>query len=177
MRHPTQMRLQLQGAVTPVQITKGSRSETGKPMVPDGIYCYRSEVAMVYALSSLPAIAADGLQRRIASFGYYHPPKTMCLRMIAPKSVQATQKSLHRCPTQLGLDGRGAHQVYLTEFLAKHQWRDDVCRWDPDGKRISVWLCAMGSPRLVDVSGAGGTLFRVRIDSQMLKQFSERPGG
>src|SRR5882757_7975203 len=151
----------------PVQITKGSGQNWQPDWSPDGKYiAYRSEDGDG-ALFIVPVLGGDGMQRRIASFGYYprwSPDSSQIL-------FQASQNLYTDWFYAVGLDGREPHQI-LTGFLAKHQGSTMFAAWHPDGKRISVWLWRDGvAPALWTVSVAGGDAVRSDIVTHILKQF------
>ena len=155
-----------------VQISKGPSQNWQPDWSPDGKYiAYRAEDGEG-ALFVVPSLGGDGLQRRIASFGYYprwSPDGSQVL-------FQATQNLFTDWFYVVGLDGREPHRV-LMAFLAKHQGSTMFATWHPDGKRISVWLWSDGvAPALWTVPVAGGDAVRSEIDSQILKQLGAVPG-
>ena len=114
---------------------------------PDGKYiAYRSE-SDEGGLFIIPALGGAGLQRKIASTGYYprwSPDGSQIL-------FQTNQTVDYNRFNVVSLDGSQPHEV-LTEFFAKHQLSTKSAAWHPDGKRITIWAWGRGLLHLLDRS-------------------------
>lgn len=117
----------------PVQITKGPGNNWQPDWSPDGKYiAYRSEEGDG-GLYVVPALGGAGLERKIASFGYYPRWSPDSSRIL----LQTRRFGL-RCQLYVvGLDGNPprAVQAELTDRISTIS-----VAWHPDGKRISVWV-------------------------------------
>ena len=105
----------------------------------------------------VPALGGEGLQRKIAMFGYY--PRW------SPDSSQILfQTRFARIPNLVNkfyvvrLDGTPPREV-LVDFIAGHKLLPTSAVWHPDGKRITLWVFdSAPSPRFWTVPIAGGLL-------------------
>src|ERR1700722_3013347 len=117
----------------PVQVTRGSGHNWQPEWSPDGKYiAYRSE-GSDGGLFVIPALGGSGLERRIATFGYYprwSPDSSQLL-------FQTGQFIRYSKFYVVKLDGSDPHEV-LRELTA--QVSGMSAAWHPDGKRISVWV-------------------------------------
>ena len=117
----------------PVQITKGPGHNWQPDWSPDGKFiAYRSENGDG-GLFVVPALGGEGLERRIASFGYYprwSPDSTQIL-------FQTTQLTVANRFYLANLSGSPPHEVLRGVFPDSV---DSVsAAWHPDGKRITAW--------------------------------------
>src|SRR5205085_11442457 len=100
----------------PVQITKGPGHNWQPDWSPDGNFiAYRSENGEG-GLFVVPALGGEGLERRVATFGY-HPRWSPDGSQILFRTTQFLGMNRFFVVT---LDGSQPHEV-LTEFLAKHK--------------------------------------------------------
>jgi len=116
----------------------------------------------------VPALGGEGLERRIASFGF-HP------RWSPDSSQILFQTNYYSEFTRfdvVSLDGSQPHEV-LTKFLAQHQLFTRSAAWHPDGKRISLWHGVGARSHLLDSTNCGGEGVRSEIDPQIVIQLSE----
>jgi len=155
----------------PVQITHVPGHNWQPDWSPDGKYiAYRSENGEG-GLFIIPALGGAGLERKIASFGYY-PRWSPDGSQILFQTNQSRLSDMNQFDV-VSLDGSQPREV-LTEFLAKHPFSTKSAAWHPDGKRISVWVWGFGSvPTFWTVSAAGGKEVRSEIDPQILGQLAE----
>jgi Tol biopolymer transport system component/DNA-binding winged helix-turn-helix (wHTH) protein len=158
----------------PLRITKGPGQNWQPDWSPNGKYiAYRSEDGGG-GLFVVPVLGGEGLQRKIASFGYY--PRW------SPDSSQILFRAALNLFTDwfyvVSLDGSKPRKV-LTEFLAKHQAATRFAAWHPDGKRITVWLLGTDrGPAFWTVPVAGGEGVESQMDPEIIKQLGEvSPGG
>jgi Tol biopolymer transport system component/DNA-binding winged helix-turn-helix (wHTH) protein len=160
----------------PVQVTKGRGNNSQPNWSPDGKYlAYRSEDG-AGGLFVVPALGGEGLERKIASFGY--------LPRWSPDSSQILFQT-HFTLLEEGnrfyvshLDGIPPREV-LAEFLAKYKLWPGSAVWHPDGKRITVWVSDPEGPgpSFWTVPIAGGTAIKTEIDPAITKQLAEVAGG
>jgi len=153
----------------PVQVTKGPGHNWQPDWSPDGKYiAYRSESGEG-GLFIVPALGGVGLERKVASFGYYphwSPDGSQIL-------FQTNQFSEMNQFDVVSLDGSPPREV-LTEFLAKHWLSTKSAAWHPDGKRISIWVFGNGPvPTFWTVPVAGGGGVKSEIDPQLLRQLGD----
>lgn len=158
----------------PVQITKRPGHNWQPDWSPDGKYiAYRSEEGEG-GLFVVPALGGEGLQTRIASFGYYprwSPDGSQIL-------FQTTaQNGLWAKFYVVGLEGNAPREV-LMEVSAK-TWVAVSAAWHPDGKRVSVWIWGPSStiPGFWTGPVAGGAAVRSEIDPAVVKIADSAAGG
>jgi Tol biopolymer transport system component/DNA-binding winged helix-turn-helix (wHTH) protein len=153
----------------PVQITKGPGHNWQPDWSPDGRFiAYRSENGEG-ELFVIPALGGAGLERKLASFGYYprwSPNGSQIL-------FQTSQFSDMNRFYVVGFDEQ-AREV-LTEFFTKHPFLSTKsAAWHPDGKRISVWVWSNGPlPTFWTVPVAGGDGVKSELDPQIARQFAD----
>jgi DNA-binding winged helix-turn-helix (wHTH) protein len=117
----------------PVQITKGPSHNWQPDWSPDGKFiAYRSENGDG-GLFVVPALGGEGLERRIAPFGYYPRWSPDSLQIL----FQTTQLAVGNRFYIANLSGSPPHEVFRGLFP------DSVpsvsAAWHPDGKRITAW--------------------------------------
>ena len=158
----------------PVQVTKRPGNNLQPDWSPDGKYiAYRSEDGEG-GLFIVPALGGEGLERKIASFGY--------LPRWSPDSSQILfQTQLTRSPAWAfnrfyvtRLDGTPPREV-LAEFFAKYKLSAVRAVWHPDGKRITAWVWDPpgSSASYWTVPIAGGAAIKTEIDPAINKQLAE----
>jgi Tol biopolymer transport system component/DNA-binding winged helix-turn-helix (wHTH) protein len=156
----------------PVQVTKGPGQNWQPDWSPDGKYiAYRSEEGEG-GLFVVPALGGSGLQRRVASFGFFP--------LWSPDSTQILFRK-HFTTLGVGtdrfyivkLDG-GAPRSVVGDFNAPYGLEADSAAWHPDGKRISLWAwdCEAGRS-LWTVPLAGGNAVKSEIAPEIIKQLEE----
>jgi Tol biopolymer transport system component len=153
----------------PVRITKGPGHNWQPDWSPDGkLIAYRSENGDG-GLFVIPALGGEGLERRIASFGYY-PRWSPDSSQILFQTNQSRLSDINQFNV-VNLDGSQPRAV-LTE-LSRHQILKSAA-WHPDGKRISAWVWSKGGvPTFWTVPIAGGEGVRSEIDPQITGQLAE----
>ena len=122
----------------PVQVTKGPGQNWQPDWSPDGKnIVYRSEDGDG-GLFVVPALGGEGLQRKIATFGFYprwSPDSSQILfQTHFPGSTSLINKFY-----VIRLDGTPPREV-LADFIAEHKLSSISAVWHPDGKRISIWV-------------------------------------
>ena len=148
----------------PVQVTRGPGHNWQPDWSPDGKYiAYRSEEGDG-GLFVIPALGGAGLERKIASFGYY--PRW------SPDSSQILFQSTEFSGTNrfyvVGRSGDTLRQI-LAEFAADHAAISAA--WHPDGKRISVWVWDDTDPASFWTAPLdGGAAVKSQISPEILKQ-------
>ena len=132
----------------PVQITKGPGQNWQPEWSPDGKYiAYRSEEGDG-GLFVIPALGGDGLERKVASFGYrphWSPDGSQILF-----DAEFTPLSEEHRFFMASLDGEPEREV-LQDFLSKRAFFTSAARWGADGKRL--WV--RGTEPLEIAAGAG----------------------
>jgi Tol biopolymer transport system component/DNA-binding winged helix-turn-helix (wHTH) protein len=125
----------------PLQITKRTGQNWQPDWSPDGKnIAYRSEEGDG-SLYVAPALGGEGLERKIASFGYYprwSPDSSQILFQTHFSAISAANRFY-----VARLDGSPPREI-LAEFLAEHKLYGASVVWHPDGKRVSVWV---GDPK------------------------------
>ena len=162
----------------PVQVTKGPGQNWQPDWSPDGKnIVYRSEDG-AGGLFVVPALGGEGLQRKIATFGFY-PRWSPDSSQILFQTHFPGSTSLRNKFYVIRLDGTPPREV-LADFIAEHKLSSISAVWHPDGKRISIWVVdsvgatrrAPGpSPRFWTVPIAGGAAIQTEIDPTIEKQF------
>ena len=153
----------------PVQVTRGPGHNWQPDWSPDGKYiAYRSEVGEG-GLYIVPALGGQGLERRIASFGYY--PRW------SPDGSQVMFQTTHLTHMNriyvVGLDGNEPREI-VAEFLREQSGRVLSAAWHPDGKRVSIWVWEVGpGPSFWTVPVAGGAAIHSAIPPDVEKQFGD----
>jgi DNA-binding winged helix-turn-helix (wHTH) protein len=151
----------------PVQITKGSANNWQPDWSPDGKYiAYRSEEGDG-GLYIVPALGGTGLERKIASFGYYprwSPDSSSIL-------LQTIGFGLSCEFFVVGLNGDPPRAVHtdLTNDMGAIS-----AAWHPDGKRISVWVWDWAMlpsplPQFWTVPVDGGAAIKTDVGPEVLK--------
>ena len=133
----------------PVQITKGPGHNWQPDWSPDGKYiAYRSEERRGRIVRH-PALGGAGLERKIASFGYYprwSPDSSQMLFQTSFHEIDWLQPVLHR-PNWMA--ARRAKS--WPSFWLKRNCRRVSAAWYPDGKRITVWVAdSSPTPSILD---------------------------
>ena len=151
----------------PVPVTKGPGHNWQPDWSPDGKYiAYRSEEGDG-GLYIVPALGGAGLERKIASLGYY--PRW------SPDSSQILFQSVGSglgCEFYVvGLDGIPPRVVQRD--LTNRIWAKSAA-WHPDGKRISVWAWAWkikpsAMPIFWTAPVEGGAAIETEISLEILK--------
>jgi Tol biopolymer transport system component/DNA-binding winged helix-turn-helix (wHTH) protein len=154
----------------PVQITKGPGHNWQPDWSPDGKFiAYRSENGDG-GLFVVPALGGEGLERRIAAFGYYprwSPDSSQILFQTTPLAV-ANRFYI------ANLGGSPPHEVLRGLFP------DSVASvsaaWHPDGKRITAWAWDSAFapiPTLWTAPIVGGMAIRTEIPAGLMRQVGE----
>ena len=151
----------------PVQITKGPGNNWQPDWSPDGKYiAYRSEEGDG-GLYLVPALGGTGLERKIASFGYYprwSPDSSSVLFQTIGFGVS--------CEVfVVGLNGDPPRAVHAE--LTSDMWAISAA-WHPDGKRISFWVWDWAMlpsplPKFWTVPVAGGAAIKTDVGPEILK--------
>jgi Tol biopolymer transport system component/DNA-binding winged helix-turn-helix (wHTH) protein len=154
----------------PVQVTKGPGHNWQPDWSPNGkLIAYRSEEGDG-GLYIMPALGGSGLERKIASFGYYprwSPDSSQILFQTEPFA------SLNRFYV-VRLDASPPREV-LSEITA-HQ-SGISAGWHPDGKRISAWLESDLGPRFWTGPTDGGPAVLTEATAEVLSQFGDPTAG
>ena len=157
----------------PVQITKGPGHNWQPDWSPDGKYIvYRSENGEG-GLFVIPALGGEGLERKIAAFGYYprwSPDSSQILFRAHFTGIDETDRFY-----LVGLDGSAPHEA-LGDFISQKRLQALSAAWHPDGKRITVMVdTPAGNPDYDywTVPVAGGGAVRSEIGPEILRQFRE----
>ena len=154
----------------PVQITKGGGQNWQPDWSPDGKYiAYRSEEGEG-GLFIIPALGGAGLQRKIASFGYFprwSPDSSLVLFQTTPTS------DMNRIGV-VGIDGSKPREV-LEIFIEKHPYLSiKSAAWHPDGRRISIWVWSQGPlPTFWTIPVDGSEGIQSKIDPHLVQQLAE----
>ena len=154
----------------PVQITKGPGHNWQPDWSPDGKFiAYRSENGDG-GLFVVPALGGEGLERRIASFGYYprwSPDSSQILFQTTPLTV-ANRFYI------ANLSGSPPYEVLRGLFP------DSVASvsaaWHPDGKRITAWAWDSAPapiPTFWTAPIVGGMAIRTEIPAELMRQVGE----
>jgi len=154
----------------PVQITKGPGHNWQPDWSPDGKFiAYRSENGDG-GLFVVPALGGEGLERRIASFGYYprwSPDSSQIL-------FKTTQLAVANRFYLANLSGSPPHEVLRGVFPDSV---DSVsAAWHPDGKRITAWVWDSAHapiPTFWTAPIVGGMAIRTEIPAEEMRQVGE----
>jgi Tol biopolymer transport system component/DNA-binding winged helix-turn-helix (wHTH) protein len=155
----------------PVQITKGPGQNWQPDWSPDGKYiAYRSENGNG-GLFVVPPLGGEGLERMIASFGYYplwSPDSSQILFRTHFAGTGGTERFY-----LVDLDGGTPREVFANS-ISQGKLEPLSAAWHPDGKRIS--LMADGPGPIADfwtVPVAGGVAVKSQIAPEVEKQIEE----
>ena len=173
----------------PVQITRGPGNNWQPDWSPDGKYIvYRAENGGG-GLYIVPALGGLGLERKIASFGYYprwSPDGSQVLFQFTPFAaynrffvVNPNGSSPREVLTELtaGLPQSSARHVPPRD---NDHWLSAVAAaWHPDSKRVSVWIrqgTSAAVPSFWTGPVLGGALAESEISPEILRQIGELDG-
>ena len=154
----------------PVQITKGPGHNWQPDWSPDGKFiAYRSENGGG-GLFVIPALGGEGLERRIAPFGYYprwSPDSSLILFQTTPLAVanRFYIANLSGSPPQEVLQGLFPDSVVSVSAA-----------WHPDGKRITAWgwdTAPAPIPTFWTAPIVGGRAIRTEIPVELMRQVGE----
>ena len=154
----------------PVQITKGRGHNWQPNWSPDGKYiAYRSEQGDG-GLFVVPALGGEGLQKRVATFGF-HPSWSPDASRILFRTTQFLGVNKFYVT---GLDGNQPREV-LTDFTRPDKPLAAEAAWHPDG-RISVWLDGTGAvPAFWTVPVTGGVAVQPEVPPWVERQLEGVP--
>src|SRR5882724_760363 len=151
----------------PVQITRGPGHNWQPEWSPDGKYiAYRSENGDG-GLFVIPALGGEGLERRIASFGYYprwSPDSSQILFQTTPLAVTNRFYIAN-------LSGSPPHEVL--RGLLPDSVVSVSAAWHPDGKRITAWAwdpAPAPIPTFWTAPIVGGMAIRTEIPAELMRQ-------
>ena len=157
----------------PVQITKGPGHNWQPDWSPDGKFiAYRSENG-AGGLFVVPALGGEGLERRIASFGYYprwSPDSSQILFQTTPLTV-ANRFYI------ANLNGSPPHEVL--RGLLPDSVASVSAAWHPDGQRITAWAWSSATAPLPTfwtapiVGGMAIMAIRTEIPAELMRQVGE----
>ena len=156
----------------PVQITKGPGQNWQPDWSPDGKYiAYRSENGNG-GLFVVPVLGGEGLERKIASFGYY-PRWSPDSSRILFRAHFANLNVLSDRFYLVDLDGSTPREVFA-DFISQRKLEAFSAAWHPDGKRISVWASGPGPiSEFWTVPVAGGVAVKSKFAPEIEKQIAE----
>jgi Tol biopolymer transport system component/DNA-binding winged helix-turn-helix (wHTH) protein len=150
----------------PVQITKGPGRNWQPDWSPDGKFiAYRSENGDG-GLFVVPALGGEGLERRIASFGYYprwSPDSSEILFQTTPFAGNRFYIA--------NLSGSPPHEV-LRGLIPDSVFPVSAA-WHPDGKRITAWAWDSAPapiPAFWTAPIVGGMAIRTEIPVELMRQ-------
>jgi Tol biopolymer transport system component len=158
----------------PIQITKGPGHHWQPDWSPDGKYiAYRSEEGEG-GINVVPALGGVGLERKIASFGYYPHWSPDASQVLFQNSFTVTGHWNRFYVVQL--DSSAPHEV-LAEFIAQNKLSAASAVWYPDGKRVTVWVGDLSpSPSFWTVPIAGATGIKLDIAPAVQRKLAEASG-
>ena len=152
----------------PVRITSKSGHNWQPDWSPDGKYiAYRSEEGEG-GLFIVPALGGSGMERKIASFGYYprwSPDSSQIL-------FQTTQFGWLNHLYVVNLEGMPPREV-LTQLAASSHATAISAAWHPDGKRVSALINSDPVPTFWTGSVTGGAPVNSDITPEILRQIGE----
>jgi Tol biopolymer transport system component/DNA-binding winged helix-turn-helix (wHTH) protein len=158
----------------PVQITKGSGQNWQPDWSPDGNFiAYRSEEGDggIYVI---PALGGAGLERKIASFGFYPRWSPDGSQILIQSQFTPYADSDRFYVVQL--DGSPPREV-LADFIAQHGLWARTANWHPDGKRITIWVGdSSPSPIFWTVPIAGGPGVKLEISAAVQRELTHASG-
>ena len=158
----------------PIQITKRPGHNWQPDWSPDGKYiAYRSEEGDG-GIYIVPALGGAGLERKIASFGYYPhwSPDGSQVLFQTHFTVSGHWNRFYVAQ----LDGSAPREV-LAEFIAQNKLSAGSAVWYPDGKRVTVWVGDLSpSPSFWTVPIAGGTGIKLEIAPAVQRKLTEASG-
>lgn len=150
-----------------MQITKGPGHHWQPDWSPDGRYiAYRSE-AGEGGIYVIPALGGEGLERKIASLGYYprwSPDGSQVLLQRADQFFVAQ------------LDGSPPRDVSF-DLLAQKKLAASSAAWYPDGKSITFWVAdSSPTPSFWTMPIAGGPGNKLEIELAIQKELADVAG-
>jgi Tol biopolymer transport system component/DNA-binding winged helix-turn-helix (wHTH) protein len=156
----------------PVRVTKGPGHNWQPDWSPDGNYiAYRSENGEG-GLFIVPALGGEGLERRIASFGYQPRWSPDGSQILFQTSLLTHIDRFY----VVDLNGSAPREI-LAEFFTRNKLWAHSAAWHPDGKRISIWAWDPAArPNFWTVSLAGGVAVKSEIAPEMVRQLGEVSG-
>jgi Tol biopolymer transport system component/DNA-binding winged helix-turn-helix (wHTH) protein len=156
----------------PVRVTKGPGHNWQPDWSPDGNYiAYRSENGEG-GLFIVPALGGEGLERRIASFGYQPRWSPDGSQILFQTSLLTHIDRFY----VVDLNGSAPREI-LAEFFTRNKLWAHSAAWHPDGKRISIWgWDPAARPNFWTVSLAGGIAVKSEIAPEMVRQLAEVSG-
>src|SRR5262249_51154225 len=158
----------------PIQISKGPGHHWQPDWSPDGKYiAYRSEEGDggIYVV---PALGGAGLERKIASFGYYPHWSPDGSQVLFQNHFTVTGHWNRFYVAQL--DGSAPREV-LAEFIGQNKLSAASAVWYPDGKRVTVWVGDLSpSPSFWTVPIAGGPGVKLEIAPAVQRKLAEASG-
>ena len=161
------------GSGNPMQITKGPGHHWQADWSPDGRYiAYRSE-ADDGGIYVIPAYGGEGLERKIAVFGYY--PRW------SPDSSQVLLETTWGWGSYnqffvAQLDGGPAREISV-DFLAQKGLVASSAAWYPDGKKITFWVAdSSPTPSFWTIPIAGGSGSKLEIAPAIQKELADAAG-
>jgi Tol biopolymer transport system component/DNA-binding winged helix-turn-helix (wHTH) protein len=160
----------------PIQITKGPGQNWMPDWSPDGKYvAYRSEEGEG-GIYITPALGGTGLQRKIASFGYYPHWSPDSSRILFQPAFGLMKKNLF----VVGLNGKPPREV-ITDL--PQNIVAIFSAWHPDSKRITTWIfgdtkdLVIGSvspiPHFSTEPVDGGPAIETRLPPGLQKQMAD----
>jgi Tol biopolymer transport system component/DNA-binding winged helix-turn-helix (wHTH) protein len=155
----------------PVQVTHSPGNNWQPDWSPDGKYiAYRSEEGDG-GLFIIPALGGQGLEKRIASFGYHPRWSPDGSEIMFRTHFIGIEYQDRFYVVQLG--GSPPREV-LAEFLTQHNlWAASVA-WHPDGKRLTVFVDEPGpSPSIWTVPIVGGAGIKSEITPAIAQELRE----
>jgi Tol biopolymer transport system component/DNA-binding winged helix-turn-helix (wHTH) protein len=158
----------------PIQITKGPGNYWQADWSPDGKYiAYRSEEGQG-GIYIVPALGGAGLERKIASFGYYPHWSPNGSQVLFQSSFTVTGHWSRFYVVQL--DGSAPHEV-LADFIAQNKLSAGSAAWYPDGKRVTVWAGdSSPSPSFWTAPIDGGPGIKLEIAPAVQRKLAEASG-